>query len=348
MQEILRRLIAGERLSEQEAELAFERILTGKADEAQIGAMLALMKQRGAATDELVGGARAMRRHVSPVSTDGLESLGAVIDTCGTGGAPKTFNVSTVVAFVAAAARGRRRAIVAKHGSRSRTGRGSAEVLEHLGVNVAAGAASQRRCLEELGVCFCFAIHHHPAMRYAAGPRASLGFPTIFNLLGPLTNPARAPRQLMGVYDAALIEQIGETLRRLGVERALVVHGADGLDELSTTGENQVVDVQGESIRTYTLDPQELGLARAGLADLQETRTLDEAADVIRRILSAEPGPARDLVVLNAAAALVAADAAEGFDEAVSLASEAIDRGDALAALEGLIRLSNLDDPGDA
>ncbi|MEC9373898.1 MAG: anthranilate phosphoribosyltransferase, partial [Planctomycetota bacterium] len=280
MQDVLRRLVGGARLTESEAESAFERILTGGADEAQIGAMLALIRSRGATTDELVGAARAMRRFVTRVPTEGLEEIGVLIDTCGTGGAAKTFNVSTVAAIIAAAARGERRVIVAKHGSRSRTGRGSAEVLERLGVNVAAGTDAQRKCLEEIGVCFCFAIHHHPAMRYAAGPRASLGFPSIFNLVGPLTNPAMAPRQLMGVYDAALVEQIAEAHLRLGAERAMVVHGLDGLDELTTTSANRIADVRGGTVEIRTYDAASDGVARASLEDLQQATDLGEAADL--------------------------------------------------------------------
>ena len=200
------RLVAGERLSEDEASTVFEALLSGELDEAQIGCILSLIQARGVTVDELVGAARAMRAHVTPVPFTPREGE-VLIDTCGTGGAAKTFNVSTAAAIVAAASEpppgsGIRRVVVAKHGNRSRTGRGSAEVLAGLGVNIEASPEVQARCLKEIGVCFSFAMRHHPAMRHAAGPRRSLGFPTLFNLLGPLTNPARAPRQLLGVYRA--------------------------------------------------------------------------------------------------------------------------------------------------
>ncbi|MCA9309624.1 MAG: anthranilate phosphoribosyltransferase, partial [Phycisphaerales bacterium] len=187
MQDTLRQLLEGRSLSEREAEHVFTQVLTGQANEAQVGALLALIAVRGVNLDELVGAARVMRAYVTPVP---VQDADTVIDTCGTGGAPKTFNISTAVALVAAACeRDGRRVRVAKHGGRSRTGRGSAEVLARLGVNIDAPPAAQGRCLDQVGVCFSFAIHHHPAMRFAAGPRKSLGFPTVFNLLGPLTNP---------------------------------------------------------------------------------------------------------------------------------------------------------------
>jgi len=341
MQDVLKSLLGGETLAEAEAEAVFERILTGGADEAQIGALLALMRQRGATTDELVGGARAMRRHVTRVPTEGLEALGALIDTCGTGGAPKTFNVSTAVAIVTAAARGDRRALVAKHGSRSRSGRGSAETLERLGVNVAAPVETQRRCLEEIGVCFCFAIHHHPAMRFAAGPRKSLGFQTIFNLLGPLTNPAMAPRQFMGVYDRGLVEQMGEALRRLGAERAMVVHGLDGLDELTTTSPSMMAEVSPSGVTLREVDASDLGLERATMSDLQQVSDLDEAAALLRRVISGQTGPSFDMVCLNAGGALVVAGAASDLTSGVAVAREAIESGRAREALERLVELTN-------
>ncbi|TVQ34189.1 MAG: anthranilate phosphoribosyltransferase [Phycisphaeraceae bacterium] len=341
MHDLLTQLVHGATLTEAQAEHAFETILTGGANEVQVGAMLALMARRGPTIEEIVGGARAMRRHATIVPTEGLEEVGALIDTCGTGGAAKTFNISTAAAVVAAAARGRRRVLVAKHGGRSRSGRGSAEALEALGVNVAATPESQRRCLEEAGVCFCFAIHHHPAMKFAAGPRKSLGFPTIFNLLGPLTNPAMAPRQLMGVYDRAYVATIAEALRRLGCERAMVVRGEDGMDEISTTAPTFIAHLREGRIETKTMDAAAMGVPRATMADLQQVDDIEKAADLVSRVLSGEKSPARDIVTLNAAAAIVVGDGAETFEDGIAMATEAIDSGTAKDTLAKLAELSH-------
>ena len=336
---VLAELVAGRRLSVDGADTAFEAIFSGEADEAQIAAMLAMIQARGPCVDEVVGAARAMRRHVLRVPAKSTEGL---IDTCGTGGAPKTFNISTAAAFVAAGAEppaGRPRARVAKHGNRSRTGRGSAEVLEQLGVNVAASVDVQARCLDEAGCCFSFAIHHHPATKHAVAPRKSLGFPTLFNLLGPLTNPAGARRQLVGVYAPGLVELEAGALAALGAERAVVVHGSDGLDEITTTGPTIVAHVENGSIRTGTIDPEALGIAPASLDDLRAT-TLEEAADAVRSILAGESGAKRDITELNAAAALLVAGTVDVLEEGLTLARISIDSGAAQAALDRLIETS--------
>ncbi|MFO0873715.1 MAG: anthranilate phosphoribosyltransferase [Phycisphaerales bacterium] len=227
----LQRLIGGETLSTAEASAAFEAIMTGSAHHAEVGALLALLATRSPTVDELVGAAGVMRAHVDRVvATTPPERL---LDTAGTGGAPKTFNVGTVAAIVAAAAGRTRGLAVAKHGNRSRTGRGSAEVLAALGVNIDSDRAAQARALDDVGVCFCFAIHHHPAAMHVMPVRRALGFPTIFNLLGPLTNPAGARRQLMVVYERRFVRPVADALARLGAVHAIVVHGGDGLDELS-------------------------------------------------------------------------------------------------------------------
>ena len=322
-----------------QAERAFSDVLTGQANEVQVGAMLALMASRDVTLEEIVAGARVMRRHatVTPIAEDLRDS---VIDTCGTGGAPKTFNISTAVAFVVAGARGGRAVRVVKHGGRSRTGRGSAEVLDHLGVNIDAPPEVEGVCLRELGVCFCFAVNHHPAMRYAAGARKSLGFPTIFNLLGPMTNPAGATRQLMGVYDGTKVRMIAEALGALGSVDAMVVHGEDGMDEITTTAATRFARVRGGVVSEGVIDPGELGIARATLDDLRVT-TLDEAAGVIRRVLGGERCAARDIVELNAAGALMVGGAVDDMGAGVELARESIDSGRAAAALDGLIEISN-------
>lgn len=337
----LRQLFGGSTLSETQAEALFESLLTGGLDDAQIAGVLSLLQARGVTVDEIVGAARVMRRHVTPVPRPAGTDDAVLIDTCGTGGAPKTFNVSTAAAIVAAAASaGARRVLVAKHGNRSRTGRGSAEVLEALGVNVAASPETQSLCLGEAGVCFCFAIHHHPAMKHAVGPRRSLGFPTIFNILGPLTNPAGADRQLIGVYDARFLPLLGEALVRLGATRAIIAHAADGLDELSTTATTSLVHVEGGATREQTIHPESLGLAPATLADLQAA-DVEDSARIIRDVLGGTPGPHRDMVLLNAAAALLVAEVASDLREAIEMASAAIDKGRAAAALETLTRVSH-------
>ncbi len=337
--DVLRSLLDGQSLTDDETEAVFEDIFAGNLDEAQIAGFLSLVQARGVTVDELVGAARAMRRHVLRVPAPITAGL---IDTCGTGGAPKTFNVSTAVAFVAAGAdppNGRPRARVAKHGNRSRTGRGSAEVLELLGVNVNASVEVQARCLEEAGACFCFAIHHHPATKHAIGPRKSLGFPTMFNVLGPLTNPAAAPRQLIGIYDRTLVAKMGHTLARLGAERAMVVHGFDGLDEITTTDKTHIAHVEAGQVRLEDLDPAELGYERVALEQLQVT-TLEDAAQVIRDVLDGKPGPKRDIVELNAAAALTVAGTAQNLEQGVELAKKAIDSGAAMASLEKMAEVS--------
>ncbi len=357
VQNTLHRLVSGLTLTEQDAEAAFDAILRGEANESQVGAMLALIARRGPTLDELIGGARAMRRHALRVPTEGLEALGVVIDTCGTGGSAKTFNVSTAAALVAAGARGRTRVLVAKHGGRSRSGRGSAEVLEQLGVNIHASPAAQRRCLEEAGACFSFAVNHHPAMKFAAAPRKSLGFPTIFNLLGPLTNPAGASRQVMGVYDGERMDMVAMALASLGCDRAMIVRSIDGMDEISTTGPTVIVEMiasrpivyetstsRVSKRRRILLDPAEFGVPRASMADLSAPATLDDAANALLRVLQGEPGPRRDIVCVNAAAALVVADAAGDFHEGLALAAEAIDSGRAKAALDTMARISNTEE----
>ncbi|MCA9297556.1 MAG: anthranilate phosphoribosyltransferase, partial [Phycisphaerales bacterium] len=258
-------LVGGEALSDVETEALFGEILTGALDDAQIGAALAMLQLRGPTVEEVVGAARSMRAHVTPIPIGPGGRV--VVDTCGTGGAPKTFNVSTLSAIVAASASDR--LAFAKHGNRSRTGRGSAEVLQALGVNIDASPERQAACLDACGVCFCFAVHHHPAMKHAIGARRSLGFPTLFNLLGPLTNPARASRQVIGVYAPHLVEMLANAQVGLGAERAIIAHSEDGLDELSTTAPNKVAHVRDGSVSFQTLDATTLGLARATVEDLR-------------------------------------------------------------------------------
>ena len=339
MHEALAILVAGGSLDAEQAEAVFETILTGEADPAQIGALLALIQRRGAGVDEIVGAARVMRRHVQRVPFEADADI-RLIDTCGTGGAPKTFNISTAAAIIAAAAGYDAGVRVAKHGNRSRTGRGSAEVLQTLGVHVDADPGTQARCLDEAGVCFCFAIHHHPAMRHAVGPRKALAFPTIFNLLGPLTNPAGASRQLIGVYHPDLVQPMASALLALGAEHAMVVHGADGLDEITVTDQTTLARVRDGSIGATRIDPADFGVPRAGLGTLRAT-SLDDSARLVRAALAGEPGPVADIAVLNAAAALVVADAAADFGPAIEMARQAVASGEATRTLERLVEVSN-------
>ncbi|MDY7110020.1 MAG: anthranilate phosphoribosyltransferase [Planctomycetota bacterium] len=331
---LLKHLLAGNTLSPEQTTWAFEAMMTGKVHHGEIGAMLALLATRTETAAEIVGAAAVMRKHVTRVECD--IDVTEIVDTAGTGGAPKTFNVSTAAAIVAAGAG----AIVAKHGNRSRTGRGSAEVLARLGVNVDADPDVQRRCLERAGVCFCFAIHHHPATKHVMPVRKALGFPTIFNLLGPLTNPAGARRQLVGVYHDRFVLPIAEALGALGAVRAMVVHSLDGLDELSISAPTRVVHVQDGSVREEIVEPERLGLATAPRSAV-EARDLEHAAEMIGGVIEgSEKGPPRDMTLLSAAATLLVADKVTSMEEGVSRAAEAIDAGKAKATLEKLIALS--------
>lgn len=331
-------LLAGGSLDAAQTAAAFEAIMSGRAHDGEIGALLALLASRTPTPEEILGAARVMRKHVDPVES--RCDPGRIVDTAGTGGAPKTFNVSTAAAIVAAAA-GAGDFAVAKHGNRSRTGRGSAEVLKALGVNVDAGRAAQSRCLEDAGLCFCFAIHHHPAARHAMPVRLALGFPTIFNLLGPLTNPAGAMRQVMGVYEPRFLEPIARALAALGTSRAIVIHGDDGLDEISICAPTRLVHVHDGRLRQETIAPEDFGLARATFQDVAAT-DLDHAASIIRSVLAGtEQGPARDMTLLNAAATLLAADHAKDLKEGMQQAAQAIDTRAAEQTLAKLVALSN-------
>ena len=340
---ILRDLIAGTPMGEEVAESVFLALLSGQFDAAQIGGLLALIQTLPPHASTLTGAARAMRAHVERVPYT-LKPNETLLDTCGTGGAPKSFNVSTAAAIVAASVTppsdsGIERIVVAKHGNRSRTGRGSAEVLQTLGVHVDATPQQQATCLEEAGVCFCFAIHHHPAMKHAIGPRRSLGFPTIFNALGPLTNPAGADRQLIGVYDNTLVEPMAQTLANLGATRAMVVHSTDGLDELSTTAPTRIMHVRNGSLHEETIDATSFGLDRVTLDQLQAS-SVEHSAEIIRDIFAGNPSPYRDMVVLSAGAAIVVAGGAESIPHGIELAQHTIDSGLTNATLDRLIEVS--------
>ena len=332
--DLLRTVLARSDLTFDQAQWAFGQIMDGLWTEAQTAGLLTALAAKGECVDEIAGAARAMREHVVRIDTGGLE----VIDTCGTGGTGlATFNISTAAALVLAGAGVK----VAKHGNRTNTrASGSADVLEALGVNLDADAPTVARCLREAGVCFCFAIRCHPAMKHAAPVRKALGVRTIFNVLGPLTNPAGARRQVMGVFDAALTETIACVLAALGAVRAMVVHAADGLDELSTTAPTRISELKDGKVTTRTVQPEDFGLPRAKMTDLL-VESSRQSAEVIQGVLAGQAGPARDIVLLNAAAALTVADKAPTIADALPLAARSIDSGAAAAALGALIRVSN-------
>ena len=327
-------LLEGRNLTQPEAEAVMEQIMTGQATPAQIGGFLIALRLKGETADEVTGLARAMRRNA--VSVHPRQPL--LVDTCGTGGdGVGTFNISTTTAFVVAGAG----LAVAKHGNRSVSSRcGSADVLQALGVNLELSPEEVATCIDEVGIGFLYAPLLHPAMRHAIGPRREMGVRTVFNLLGPLTNPAGAQVQVVGVYDANLTEMIARALGSLGCKAAFVVHGADGLDELSTTGLNRVSQLRDGQVHTFTLDPLELGLPRATLSDLKGGDGEENAA-ILRAVLDGRPGPQRDVVLLNAASVLVAGGVAPNLAEGVSMAAQSIDSGAAQAKLEALIAFTN-------
>jgi len=338
MNQLLAKLVARQTLSVEETVDAFEQIMSGQAEPVQVGALLTAIAMRGATVDEITGAATVMREKVTPVTVpDGLD----VIDTCGTGGDHGgTFNISTAAALVAAAVCRPRGVAVAKHGNRSVTSRsGSSTVLETLGVNIEVAPPKLTQCLDEVGLCFCYARSHHPAMKHAAPIRAALGFRTLFNILGPLTNPAGAKRQVMGVFDPALTGPIARVLQKLGGEHVMVVHGS-GLDEITTLGPTHVSHLQGGQIHTYELTAADVGVATNDITPLKVSSP-QQSADVISSVLGGSDGPPRDIVLLNAAAALVVADLADDIREGMRLAAEAIDSGDAKAVLQKLINVTN-------
>ncbi len=330
----LGRLSGGEDLSRDEMTAAMMRIMSGELDEGAIGLFLSALAAKGETAQEVAGAAEAMRRHMTPIRSRHAR----VLDTCGTGGGGSDlFNVSTSAAIVIAAAG----VPVAKHGNRSITSRsGSADVLAELGVNLEADRAQVERCLDELGICFCFAQRMHPAMRHVAAVRKKLGIRTIFNVLGPLSNPAGAACQLLGAGRPELRPLLATALRLLGAERALVISGEDGLGEATLAGATRVSEVADGRERDLTLRPEEFGLAVQSLDPLRVAGPAESAAK-IRQVLAGERGPARDIVVLNAAAGLMAFDATIAPGDAAARAAEAIDSGAAAHVLERLAALSH-------
>ena len=332
IREAIETLVNQQHLSREQAAQVMEEIMTGEATPAQIGAFLTALRFKGETADEIAGMARVMREKAHQV-----HYAEAVVDTCGTGGdASGSFNVSTAAAFVAAAAGLK----VAKHGNRAMSSRcGSADILEALGVKIELTPDQVRRCLDETGIGFMFAPAFHPAMRFAAGPRREIGIRTVFNILGPLTNPAGAMHQVLGVADASIAPTMAQVLQRLGSKHALVVHGTDNLDEISICASTQVWELGATGIREYTIAPEELGLQRAPSTAIKGGSAQENAA-TLRGLLSTEKGPLRDMVALNAAAALVAADRASDLQAGLTIAQQAIDSGAALEKVDALVRVS--------
>ncbi len=331
MKTFLQKLIAGQNLSTPEAVAAFDRIMDGEATPAQLGAFLTALRIKGETVEELTGACSSMRRHAVFIDPRGKQ----VVDTCGTGGdALGTFNISTTAAFVVAGAG----VPVAKHGNRSITSKcGSADVLGELGVNLEVSPDVMEECIHEVGIGFLFAPKLHPAMKHAMGPRRELGFRTIFNLLGPLANPAGARSQVVGVFAPGLTEMFAEVLKHLGSQRVLVVHGHDGMDEITVTGTTRISELRDGTIRTYNFDPIALIDNYADISSLAGGDSQQNAL-ITKAILNGEKGPGRDIVCLNAAAGLIVGGKAMDFPEGFRLAQQTIDSGAALKALEGLIR----------
>ncbi len=328
------KLVEGKSLTENESEIVMSEIMSGEATPSQIGAFLVSLRIKGETIEEITGCAKAMRASAIKI----LPDAALLVDTCGTGGdALSTFNISTLVAFVAAAAG----LAIAKHGNRSVSSMcGSADLLQALGVKIELSPDKVSACIDKVGVGFLFAPLLHPAMKYAMPTRKEIGIRTIFNILGPITNPASAQIQLLGVYDPKLTTMLARVLARLGSQRAMVVHGADRLDELSTTGLNSIAELRNGKVKSYELDPHKLGLPRARIEDMKGGLPQENAA-IALSILKGEKGPRRDIVLLNSAALFVLTDKAKDWKEGLELGARMIDSGKAEEKLRQLVEFTN-------
>lgn len=329
IKEAIAKLIKRADLTTAEIELTMEEIMTGQASAAQIASFLTALRMKGETIDEIVGAAAVMRKHATKIKT----KHPVILDTCGTGGdEAQTFNVSTIAAFVVAGAG----IPVAKHGTISVSSRcGSADLLKSLGVNIEAEEDIVSKCLDEAGIGFLFALKLHKAMQYAIGPRRDIGIRTIFNMLGPMTNPAGAAHQLLGVYDARLTEPIAKALGRLGSRHALVVHGEDGLDEVTTTGDTQVSELKERLVRTFKVSPADFGIKTARPEDLKGGDP-DHNAKIAMDVLNGKKGPQYDIVILNAGCAIYASDKTADIGEGIKMAEKSIASKAALGKLERL------------
>ncbi len=329
----IKQVMQRQNLSEQEMSAVMQQIMSGQATDAQIGGFLIGLAMKGETVDEIAAAANVMRHLAAPVAVTGAP----VIDTCGTGGdGASSFNVSTASAFVVAAAGAK----VAKHGNRSVSSTsGSADVLETAGVNLELTPEQVGHCVETAGIGFMFAQKHHGAMKHAIGARKQMAVRTIFNLLGPLTNPASAPHQVLGVYDAKWLRPMAEVLKKLGSKHVLIVHAEDGMDEISIGADTLIAELIDGEIREYRITPEDFALQRTDINQL----TVDDAEqslNIIKGIFAGQSGPARDIVVLNAGAAIYAADLAQSLSDGITLAQQAIDNGSAQQKLDALIQCS--------
>jgi anthranilate phosphoribosyltransferase len=341
------RVVEGVDLSEAEMISVMDEIMGGEATPAQIASFITALRLKGETVEEITGAARVMRARVTPIRVGKVVDIDrddiniereSILDTCGTGGSgTKTFNVSTTVAFVLAACGVK----VAKHGNRSVSSAcGSADVLEKLGVNLDVGPEVVENCINELGIGFLFAPALHGAMKYAIGPRKEIGIRTIFNILGPLTNPAGANRQVLGVYRYELVEPMTLVLQKLGCKRGFIVHGSDGMDEITLTGKTHIGEIGSGDLKFYDVSPEDFGLKPCTLEELKGGDA-ERNAEIVRDILSGKKGPCRDVVLLNSAFALVAADKVPTVFDGLKLASEAVDQSAALEKLNGLVEMTN-------
>jgi anthranilate phosphoribosyltransferase len=348
LKQAIQKVVNRSNLSEEEMEAAMEVIMSGQATPAQIGAFITALRLKGETVEEITGAARVMRRKATRIRVDNDQinidrdeinlDLETIVDTCGTGGdGTNTFNVSTTTAFVVAGCGLR----VAKHGNRSVSSLcGSADVIESLGVNLDVPPVVVEKCLNEVGIGFLYAPALHSAMKYAIGPRREIGIRTIFNILGPLTNPAGANVQVLGVYKKELTPVLAEVLGELGSRSAFVVYGEGSFDEISITGKTQVSELKDGQVATYTIEPEDFGLPHANVHDIRGGDA-QENARIVLGVLQGEPGARRDMVLLNAAAALVAAGQAADFPEGITQAAKAIDSGRALEKLERMKAMTN-------
>jgi anthranilate phosphoribosyltransferase len=335
IKDVIEKLVLGETISREEAAASMSEIMAGTASDAQIGAFIVALRLRGETAEIIAGCAEVMRKNATPIRCEDPDA----IDIVGTGGdGAHTFNISTTAAFVAAGAG----ATVAKHGSYGVSSKcGSANVLSELGVNLKYTPEKMEQCLEELGIAFLFAPALHPAMKHAVGPRRELGIWSLFNILGPLCNPAGVKNGILGVFSASLVPLVSDACAQLGMNHQFIVHGNDGLDEFTTTSTNMVVEIQGEKQLSYEVDPQKLGLSLASSGDLLGGDPTENAVITRHLLEGKERGFKREVVLLNAAFALVAAGRASNPEEGLLQAAESIDSGSALAKLDALVRLSN-------
>ncbi len=337
METLLKKLLSGDDIEFEGARAIIDWIMSDQSTAVKAGALLVLLQAKGATTQEIAGAATAMR-----AKSIKIRAPEGVVDTASTGGnGISTFNISTCAAIIAAAAG----AVVAKHGNRSNTRKsGSAEALQALGVDIGLEIEQVEACLQEIGICFCYAVNHHPAMKFAIPVRMELGIPTIFNTLGPLTNPAGSNNQVVGVPRLELTEQLAQVFKRLGSDRIMVVTAADGLCELTSTADTHIAELRNGQIRNYTITPEELGLKRGNLDEIRITSP-EESARLIKHILAGKnQGTARDVALLNSAAALVVGGVAEDLQSGLEKAAEAVDRGKALEKLKALVHFTRQPD----